>query len=754
LEFLKVAMSEQQQQIYEFGPFRLDATKRVLFKENEPVKIFPKEFATLLALVERSGEVLEKEELMRTIWPDSIVEEGNLTTYISHLRKLLGESPEQHDYIVTIPGKGYRFVAGVRPVADELVIQERTKITIEAEEIEESDVQVEPATSPLVKSDAASGNRLMLIGVTLIIATVVTPLLIYKFARSRRSQAGVTPPPFAAMNVSRLTNSGKVTLATISPDGRYFVHVTEEAEGQSLWVRQVEVTTASQQIVAPKQVEYWGLTFSPDANYVYCVVWETNSGEASLYQVPVLGGTARKLPIHPDSPVSFSPDGKQMTFVNTHSASTNLMLANPDGTSVRELTRRLEPDYFGAIQNGPAWSPDGISIVVTLNTNDGDGHHTQVLSVTPANGAERVITNQRWWGVRNLAWLRDGSGLLATVYDQPSAPAQVWHISYPDAVARRITNDVNQYDGISLTKDTRAFITVQTSIISGVWVAPLVPANTNGSERLVSDSDAKQLTSEVGEVSDLTWATDEKIVYVSRASGTANVWSISAADSKATQLTTDARVNKGIAVSPDGSYIVFASDRSGTINLWRADHDGSNQKQLTTGNGDIFPNFSPDGRWIVFQRGSGLVTPTLWRVSIDGGEAVRVTEGRAQKPRVSPDGNFVAYFYLDSQVASESHWAMEVVRFAGGQPLKTFNFPPMVSARIVRWTPDGKGLAYLERHDGISNIWIQPLGGGRARQLTNFKTLQITSFDWSHDGSQLVLVREARISDVVLVSSQ
>lgn len=127
-------MQEQNHYVYEFGPFHLDATRRILLKEGEPLKLFPKEFDTLLALVEHSGEVLEKEDLMHQVWQDSIVEESNLTTNISHLRKLLGESRDRHDYIVTVPGRGYRFVAGVTQAFDEVIVRERTRVTVEEEE--------------------------------------------------------------------------------------------------------------------------------------------------------------------------------------------------------------------------------------------------------------------------------------------------------------------------------------------------------------------------------------------------------------------------------------------------------------------------------------------------------------------------------------------------------------------------------------------------------------------------------------------
>src|SRR2546427_3344769 len=110
-------MSEQNTHFYEFGPFRLELQKRLLFRGQEVIKLAPKSFDTLLTLVERHGQVLEKEELMKRLWPDSYVEEGNLALNISNLRKALGENPQQHESIVTVPGRGYQFGARVQEVA-------------------------------------------------------------------------------------------------------------------------------------------------------------------------------------------------------------------------------------------------------------------------------------------------------------------------------------------------------------------------------------------------------------------------------------------------------------------------------------------------------------------------------------------------------------------------------------------------------------------------------------------------------------
>jgi DNA-binding winged helix-turn-helix (wHTH) protein len=107
-------MSTSPAHVYEFGDFRMDAAKRLLARaDGTPVPLTPKVFDTLLFMVEHHDTVLDKERLMEAVWPESIVEENNLSQNISTLRRVFGETPLSHDYIVTVPGRGYRFVADV-----------------------------------------------------------------------------------------------------------------------------------------------------------------------------------------------------------------------------------------------------------------------------------------------------------------------------------------------------------------------------------------------------------------------------------------------------------------------------------------------------------------------------------------------------------------------------------------------------------------------------------------------------------------
>src|SRR5579863_4464169 len=124
---------QSAKRFYEFGPFKIDVSERLLFRENLALSLTPKAFDTLLALVESAGRILEKDDLMSKVWPDTVVEENNLSQNISALRKMLGQNPEERTYIETVPRRGYRFVATVRERWEEipeLIVRERTKSTV------------------------------------------------------------------------------------------------------------------------------------------------------------------------------------------------------------------------------------------------------------------------------------------------------------------------------------------------------------------------------------------------------------------------------------------------------------------------------------------------------------------------------------------------------------------------------------------------------------------------------------------------
>ena len=553
---------------------------------------------------------------------------------------------------------------------------------------------------------------------------------LYKFVNRRESSG---PVSLASAKLTRLTTTGKATGVAISPDGKFVVYIQDDGGQQSLSTRQV-ATQSNVQIVAPAAVQYSGLTFSPDGNYIYYTAFSQELAQAVLFQVPPLGGVPKKLLENVATlPVTFSPDGKQLAFVRpTPREEFTLMIANADGAEERKIVQYQNPPE--AI-SAPAWSPDGKRIAYRLGnfeSNDSSVFETQI-----ADGATKPLTAQRWLGIGGLTWLADGSGLLVLATTGQQFVYQIWHLSYPEGEARQLTNDLNNYLGMSLASDSGSLAVVQSEQQASIWVAP-----TSDSSR------ARPVTSGTGKAdTSLAWTPDGRIVYQSNAGGS-NIWIMGADGAGAKQLTANARINQLPEVSPDGRYIVFLSYRTGVPHLWRMNIDGSDPRQLAkSASGESSARFSPDGRWLVYRTALGRWT--VWKMPADGsGEPVQLTDKYSRSPAVSPDGKLIAYFYREDT----GPWRIVVVPFEGGGPLKAFDIPALPTPSL-RWTPDGRALAYVHTRSGVSNIVAQPLDGGNPKPLTDFKADRIFSFAYSSDGKQLALSRGTVNNDVVLISN-
>jgi Tol biopolymer transport system component len=365
------------------------------------------------------------------------------------------------------------------------------------------------------------------------------------------------------------------------------------------------------------------------------------------------------------------------------------------------------------------------------------GSYMNVVAVEVANGTERPVTGETWLEVGRVSWVKDGSALIVTASDQASKVSQVWRIAYPTGEARRITNDLNEYVSASLTDDSNTLAVVERDSLTNLWTAPAGDA-----------ARARQITSGAGKYGRVSWMPDGKLIYNLRDGADLNIWRMDADGSNQKQLTSDSGMNFHAAASPDGRFIIFASSRGvgpNDYNIWRMDADGSNAKQLTQGGSDVSPAFSPDGKWIVYQSHASS-RPHLWKVPIDGGQPVQLTNVTSWPPSVSPDGKYIACGYWDEQLNSQL--VVAIIPMEGGQPIKSFNIP----IGLVRWAADSSGLMFIDNRGGVSNIWLQPLAGGAPKQLTDFKSDLIFSFDWSRD-RQLACSRGIVTSDVFIISN-
>ncbi|HLL77446.1 MAG TPA: protein kinase, partial [Pyrinomonadaceae bacterium] len=466
----------------------------------------------------------------------------------------------------------------------------------------------------------------------------------FQYVASRRAM----PPPPPSVKMTRLTANGKVWTAAVSRDGRHVAYAAGPERQPSLWVMQTGTQSGVQILPPAEEVAYWGLTFSPDGDYVY-YARSVGTRQAELYRVPTLGGTPKRLLENVGGAVEFSPDGRQIAFVrNAFEGNprfeSSLMAANADGTEERVVATRMAPAYFfGA---GPAWSPDGQQIACPVGNTDLPGELTrELVAVSLADGSERPLTGQRWFLIKQVAWLGDGSGLIMVAQSQATAASQVWHLSYPGGQLRRISNDFSEYDGLSMTADSSTIITVQSDRLSNIWIAPEGDA-----------SRARQITDGRNDgFRGVTWTPDGRVVFGSRVGGNTNLW-IMDADGGNRRRLTDYEGGDGYpSVSADGRYVVFESFRSDGLDLWRVDIDGGSPVRLTRGSMPAKPHCSPDGRWVYFSAvGPGEAFLTMWRMPIEGGAPARVWDGVSVLQDISPDGKWLAYLFYDPQKKPQS----------------------------------------------------------------------------------------------------
>jgi len=580
------------------------------------------------------------------------------------------------------------------------------------------------STAEFLISEVKNNKGWALLGLAALVAAI--SFGVYRFGSEHR----LNVPSSEEMNVRRLTSNGQATDAAISPDGRYVVHVLDNRGKESVWLRQVE-TASNVEIVPPADLVYSDLTFSRDGNYIYYEAWDRTNPQ-TLYKIPLLGGAATKIVEDIDSPVTFSPDGKLMAFVRGDPAKgeSALMMTKSDGTGENQVAVRKEPGSFDDwpnARNGPAWSPDGRTIAVPAVISSDNPAET-VIEVKVDDGSMKQITTRTWWRIDGVEWLHDGSGLVVNASDQSSGPFQIWQLSYPAGVARKITNDADDYKGVSLTTDSKVLATVQSEVFSSLWIV-----------RQDDAASATQITSGRADGQDwISVAPDGRIVYSSRAGGNDDLWITDADGSNERQLTAHAGSNDHPSVTRDGRYVVFTSDRSGSPHVWRIDIDGSNPKELTQGDA-WYPDCSSDGQWVIYTSKSD---GDLWKVPIDGGPPVRVTNYYVPGAVVSPDGKWIASRWHEDLVKTA------IIPFAGGPAIKLLN----TGWNRVQWTADGSALAYIDRRDP-ANISSQPLDGSSSRELTDFKSDRIFSFAWSRDGKQLALARGTLTNDVILISS-
>jgi Tol biopolymer transport system component len=376
--------------------------------------------------------------------------------------------------------------------------------------------------------------------------------------------------------------------------------------------------------------------------------------------------------------------------------------------------------------------------------SDPDGY-MNVIAVRVADGTEALLTRERWAYVGQLSWVSDGSALVIMAKNQGHTRNQLWRLEYPGGRADRITNDLNEYKGVSLTADSAALVSVQNRSLTTIWVAP--QGDPGRSRQVPFDP------GEYDNITDVTWTPDGRIIFSANAGGKWDLWIVDADGTTPRQLTFDGAYNGAPSVSADGRHIFYCSSRTGASQVWRIDAEGGNPKQLTS-TGGVQPGCSPDGRWVVYVSISALGKYALWKVGSDGGEPIKLSDASFAVPAVSPDGRLIAGVYADER--SDSTYSLAVMPVQGGNPIVTLGLQAQAMSKknsrlpSLQWAPDGRAISYVNPRTGESGIWSQPLDGGLPKPIADFGADETFSHAWGPAG-QLAYTRTSQFSQIVLI---
>lgn len=710
-------MRDPSRRSFEFGPFLLDVGKRLLLRHGEPVPLAPKVLDTLLALVEHRQDVVSKEQLLSLVWADSVIEEGGLARNISLLRKILGEKPDDHRYIVTVPARGYWFVA----------------------QVHEREVDPEPAQAPVSRDHASPPNgrapgsfvtrHLKLtawaVGIGCLLLAAGASAFIWRpaFPSILRSA-----PPSSPRLIRLTSTSGLNTDPALAADGSLLAYASDRARtgNMDIWVQPVgggtavRVTSADGDEVEP--------SFSPDGSLI-----AFSGGESGgIYIVGALGGEPRLIvPGRRTRNPRFSPDGQsilywvgQTVWVNVPglpamAATGALAMVAASGGEPRVLAR----DFAGARYG--IWSPDGKKILFLGER--ADSRASLDWYVIDSEGGEAVRTGAiEALGAASLkgtpvpgAWTTEG--VVFTTTDE--AMSNVWQLPV-SAQTSRVTGSATRLTfGTALERSATvsaaghiAFATLTENI--DVWRVRLDPrtGTASGAPERVTDDAARDAAMNVS-------GDGRMLAFVSSRTGRNEVWLKNLESGTDRQLTYFGSVSARVA--PDGLRVAvqrLAPAGRSRVELYETSGGQSSalcDDCLVNGGG-----WSSDGSRLLIQRSHGGLAEVVVRELTSGREVelARHRNWNVFQPRFSPDDRWVVFHTMNTPDRRQVY----VVRASFDGPVPVEEWVPVAPDFGIypNWSPDGTGIYYFSLRDGYMCAWLQavdprskrPVGEPRAVQ--------------------------------------
>ena len=706
---------------FEFGEFRLDSREKVLLRDGEPVAITPKAFLLLHTLVKNHGHIVEKEQLMKVVWADSFVEDGNLTFTINLLRKVLGDHKRHSVYIETVSRRGYRFIAPVK---------EHTNGNGHRDGAPQSQ-SVEPAVS---LDRTASRSKF---GQILIPIALISIILIGYAAIRSRSASGIelsAPILLAPLKTERLSTDGTVHHAVISSDGKNVVYTNRSRGRQSVWLRQL-ATSSNTEIISPSDDFYGGLSLSPDGGFLYFTrTARGTEGQLDIFMVSIFGGIPTRIISETQGWIDVSKDGKKISFVRCYYRDDeycSLWIANAeDGTGETMLAARPAPIRIGENRI----SPDGKTVAFAVGQSENQSNEFSLMAVDIESRVERKLTAEMFFNIKGIAWLPNLTDILFTASKIPDMRYRIWQASTASGRAVPLTTDSENYATLSL--DSEAKMLVSTRVDQDFRLNLYQTEDPSRPPQILADASA------------IDFASNGRIAFSSVASGNNEIWSIGTDGGERRQLTNNDADDTTPVFSPDGNLVYFSSNRSGETQIWRMNADGSLQTQINTEEGG-FPNFvSPDGAWLYYLSARQR---SLRRVSTDGGRDELVLNIKLKRVAVSPDGSRAAY---SEKIGDKRD--LVVISIPEAQTIARYTVADEKTRLVgLEWSADGKVLAYILGDPDLekNSLWFLPLATGtptRFAELGPGELAEQAGFTLSPDGRRFAVGMGGWRHDAVL----
>jgi Tol biopolymer transport system component/DNA-binding winged helix-turn-helix (wHTH) protein len=650
----KGLQSPIQDEVYIFGEYRLDDRERRLWWEDESIPLPPKAFDLLHVLLKQAGQLVEKDYLLKTVWPDSFVEEANISVYISAIRKVFAKHSPNCEFIETIPKWGYRFTASVTrtPAAPSEEMQ-----TAEAAATTSQVVLHEPAPVNLAVSESFSASlrsrliRWFLLPLLSAVVVLATVLAIVKFPRKVNGITANTRPLIAL--------PGFFSQPAFSADGQRIAYAwrSDSDPYQSIYIQGVSTDDRM------RVTDTGGDDFSP--------AWSPKNPEIAF-----LHDVGEEL---------------EIAIVNTQTPALKRRLTSIAGVAT---TFRIPPSL--------AWSRDGRTLLTTDLEKKGDSPSLTLISAN--TGAKQRLTHAPLHMVDDDGVFSPDGSLIAFRREMGDSSDVVYVIAASGGQERRLAFEPGPIDGLAWSPDGKSILlsSGRATSVGNIWRIP------------VDGGSAVAVTTPLAHISTpVVSAAAHRLAYINSPNNV-SIWRQPLlASGEAERFISSNFFDSSARYSPNGQFIAFRSDRSGANEIWVCHSDGKEPRRVTNFNGPMTgsPQWSPDSRSLAFDsRGSGRAD--IYVVSLAGGAPTRITNGVATNsdnvvPNWSRDGRSI--YFTSNRTGDWKIWRKSLDGPGETQITTIGGFNGVESS-------DGAALYFV--HDlGKADIWRLSLRSGKSEPV-------------------------------------